>query len=316
MRLATILNYQTGGEAPQFAEPANVEELSQVLKGWKGQACTILGEGTNSLASDQTFPGPVLSLRKMTDLSLQSANQVRMGAGVSNSALALFAKEHGLGAAAWMFRLPGQIGATVRMNARCFGGEISQIVTEVLALDAAGKSHVFRDPQMFRGYKDTIFMENGLIIAEVTTQLSPASKDEIEQKMLFCENYRIQAGHFTYPSCGCVFKNDHKLGVSSGLLLDLAACAGRRQGAAEVSRKHSNFVYNTGGAHADDILRLTLDMREAVWREFGAWLEYEMELLGTFSVDLMRQVREVRVPSLKTARLNEAKEIFRQRLQR
>jgi UDP-N-acetylmuramate dehydrogenase len=166
---------------------------------------------------------------------------------------------------------------------------------------------------MFRGYKDTIFMENGLVIAEVTTQLMPASYEEIEQKMLFCENYRIQAGHFTYPSCGCVFKNDHKLGVSSGLLLDLAACAGRRQGAAEVSRKHCNFVYNTGGASADDILRLTLDMREAVWQEFGAWLEYEMELLGTFSEDLMQRVRERRTPVLKNGRLAEAKEIFRQR---
>ena len=63
---------------------------------------------------------------------------IRVGAGVDNSAVSTIALENKLSGISWIHRLPGSIGGTVRMNARCYGGEISQVVTEVVTVSLDG----------------------------------------------------------------------------------------------------------------------------------------------------------------------------------
>ena len=55
---------------------------------------------------------------------------------------------------------------------------------------------------------------------------------------------------------------------------------GARVGAAEVAQKHANYIVNLGGASSDDVLRLAELVRVRVLREFGVWLELEVQVLG------------------------------------
>lgn len=307
-RLRDYAYYATGGTCDICYAPATIEELAATVTAIRqdGRRFFLLGGGTNSLVSDEHFPGAVILFHKLDRVEVKNNGVVIVGAGVENSRLARIALTHGLSGAAWMYRLPGQMGGTVRMNARCYGGEISQIVKSVTVVTSAGRIRKYTisgDNSVFRGYKDTLFMDNADLVAEVELNLQqgelPAA---IEAQMLFCENDRKRKGQFDFPSCGCVFKNNYAVGVSSGMLLEQAGAKSLRQGDAVVSPHHANFVFNQRHATSRDILELSFQMQDAVYAMFGVWLEYEMELLGDVPADLRQ-----RFTLRKNSRLDEAR---------
>lgn len=292
IKLKDLAYYATGGTADVIYAPSSVAELAENVKEIRarGQLLMLLGGGTNSLVMDEHFPGAVVVFKGLDRLE-RRGNGFVVGAGVENSHFSRTALAAGLTGAAWMNGLPGQLGGTVRMNARCYGGEISQIVTKVTSVSMDGKIHTHTDKKMFRGYKDTVFMTNGELIAEVEIELAPGDAAAIEAKMMACENDRKSKGQFDFPSCGCVFKNDYSVGVSSGILLDNSGGKALKHGGAEVSPFHANFVFNKG-ASSRAIIELSLEMRQRVYDTFGAWLEYEMEILGVVPKDLAARIAE------------------------
>jgi UDP-N-acetylmuramate dehydrogenase len=278
--------YNTGGLCKALYAPSSMEELAENIKEIKRQGLNVflLGGGTNSLVMDEPWDGAVIVFKNLNKMVFRK-NNVIAGAGVVNSDLAKACLDRGLSGVAWMYRLPGQLGGTVRMNARCYGGEISEVVTKVWAVTPAGEIKLHEDRAMFRGYKDTIFMENSEIIAQVEIELVPGERDEISTKMDFCEKDRESKGQFVYPTCGCVFKNDYEVGVPSGLLLDQSGVKSLKHKGTEINPFHANFVYNVS-ADSRAILETTIKMREMVYEKFGVWMEYEMEILGSIPKDL------------------------------
>lgn len=291
--------YRTGGRCDRLYAPETIEELQDSVQEIRrsGLPWFLLGGGTNSIVMDEHWPGAVLVFRHMQRLEVRG-DVLYVEAGVDNTTIARRAHEHGLAGAAWMNRLPGQLGGTVRMNARCYGGEISEIARRIVAVTRTGQVREYADRAVFRGYKDTMFMDNGDLVAAAELQLAPGDRAEILAKMKFCEDDRTRKGQFLFPNCGCVYKNDYTVGVPSGMLLETAGAKTLRKGAAEVSQGHANFVYNKG-ATSRDILELTIMMRELVYERFGVWLEYEMEMLGHVPEDLQERIAEVRPASFK-----------------
>ena len=196
---------------------------------------------------------------------------------------------------------------------------MSHVVESVSGLSREGEEKVYqRSDGIFRGYKDTLFMTNGFLIAEVAIKLNVGGDPiAMSEQMNVCESDREQKGHFAYPSCGCVFKNDYspEVSISSGLLLEHSGVKGMNRGKAVVSPKHANFIYNTGGASSSDILELALEMRERVWDKFGVWLEFEMELLGQLPDALRDRVLEIRSSAFKKELLDQVRAQFKTRLQ-
>ncbi len=315
--LKDISNYKTGGACLRLYEPSSKEELQDNLYEIHRLNLPVyfLGGGTNSLVLDEFWNGAVISFRKLNSLQFKDS-QILCGAGVVNSDFASNALKHELSGAEWMYSLPGQIGGTVRMNARCYGGEISQLVEKVYTYTLDGKEKIFTDPKvMFRGYKDTVFMDNSLVVASVLLKLQKGGDPVImQQKMSSCEKDRESKGHFTFPSCGCVFKNNYEPDVSvpSGMLLDYVGAKSMSRGKAVVSSKHANFIYNTGGATSRDILELAMQMREKVWEVFGVWLEFEMEILGELPKDL-NGILEKRPHNFNSTLLSELRARFSER---
>ena len=80
------------------------------------------------------------------------------------------------------------------------------------------------------------------------------------------------------PSAGSVFKNP--AGDFAGRLVEEAGLKGKRIGGAMISPKHANFIVNTGGARARDILSLMSLAREKVRSMFGIDLEPEIQVVG------------------------------------
>jgi len=311
-KLSELAYYRTGGGCDLLLEPTTIDELADAVREVrsKGMRFFLLGGGTNSLVLNEHWPGAVIAFHQMARIEVQG-DVLYVEAGVDNSAIAQVAQQQALSGAAWMYRLPGQLGGTVRMNARCYGGEISQIVKRVHCVSPEGERREYADQSIFRGYKNTLFMETGDIIAAAELQLAPGNGQTILEKMQSCEKDRVAKGQFLFPSCGCVFKNDYEAGAPSGMLLERAGVKALRVGKAEVSPAHANFVFNKG-CSSHDILELSFKMRDAVYAMFGVWLEYEMEILGDIPVDVLMRLREKK-PLSPTPALEEARRVFAER---
>jgi len=89
---------------------------------------------------------------------------------------------------------------------------------------------------------------------------------------------RLAKQPYEQPSAGSVFKNPPN--DYAGRLIEAAGLKGVRVGGAMISEKHANFIVNTGGAKAEDILALMELAREKVRRQSGVELEAEIRVVG------------------------------------
>jgi UDP-N-acetylmuramate dehydrogenase len=63
-------------------------------------------------------------------------------------------------------------------------------------------------------------------------------------------------------------------------LIDSIGLKGFRVGGAVVSELHANYVVNTGGATASDVLGVIDEVRDRVKREYGIELQLEVKIIN------------------------------------
>jgi UDP-N-acetylmuramate dehydrogenase len=176
------------------------------------------------------------------------------------------------------------IGSTVRMNARCFGGEISAVTSSVAVMDLEGRIRWLTGEEVFLGYKQTTLMRRREIVVAAVLRfpcLKPASAIQLEMERHEAE--RQGKHHFDFPSCGSTFRNNYGAGKPSGRIFEELGFKGMRKGGAEVSQYHANFIFNTDDASAADVLALAAAMREDARTRQGVELDLEVECTGLFS---------------------------------
>lgn len=283
--------YGIGGTAEYFAEPRSLLELLQCTQ-WaqqNGLPIALFGAGSNSLLADGPFSGLVVTLSQLTNSYWETPELLYVEAGVSNTEIAEICWDAGRAGAAWMYRMPGQLGATVRMNARCYGGEISQIAEQIFTLDLHGRLRIHEGRDVFYGYKKTLLMDQPEIVVAARLRLSQTStRADILTLMQSCEADRHRKHHFEHPSCGSTFKNNYAVGRPSGQIFDECGLKGTRLGRSEVSQYHANFVWNLGGTTARDMLSLAAHMRERALTLTQSDLELEVQPIGLFSEQIFQ----------------------------
>ena len=122
-------------------------------------------------------------------------------------------------------------------------------------------------------------MDKKAIITSARLRLQQAERAFSHRKIRQIMRKRRLTQPIGARSAGCIFKNPGD-GVSAGALIEKSGLKGLRIGDACVSRKHANFIVNSGGARAKDVLALIQRVRERVFRDHGIELEPEVKVLG------------------------------------
>ena len=81
-----------------------------------------------------------------------------------------------------------------------------------------------------------------------------------------------------YPSAGSVFRNPE--GLFAGKLIEDLGLKGLIKGGAQISKKHANFIINTGTATAEDIKELIEFITLAVKEKYNIELMVEQEFVN------------------------------------
>lgn len=269
-----------GGPADIFAIPHSVDALARIIRYASQNAIPsfVLGEGTNIVVRDGGIRGMVIHIGRNLAQITHVDGAVTAQAGARVALVCRRCCEWGLSGFEFAAGIPGSVGGALVMNAGAFGGDMSGVVAWALAIDPEGRKHRLLPGQMDLGYRHSVFMGNGLVIAEVGFNLASGDSRCIRATTYDTVEKRCGRQPVAQRSAGSVFKRPE--GDYAGRLLEEAGAKGLRVGGAKISEKHANFIVNCAGATAAEVLALIDLVRERVHETSGVWLESEVLVVG------------------------------------
>jgi len=275
-----ITSFRIGGNADLAVYPADAKAFAFALSAAKEQNVPflVIGNGSNTLASDKGFRGVVFVTTDMRKVTIDG-EYLTAGCGCLLGSVGTNASTAGLSGAEFANGIPGTVGGAVYMNAGAYGGQMSDIVvqTECYDLDS-GEFLTLNNAEQDFAYRHSIFMEKNYIILSATFKLTKGDPDAIRAKMNEYLKCRREKQPLEYPSAGSVFKRPE--GHFAGKLIEDAGLKGTHVGGAMVSTKHAGFIVNTGDATAEDVLSLVEIIRAKVLSLYGVTLECEIRFVG------------------------------------
>jgi UDP-N-acetylmuramate dehydrogenase len=279
--LSQLSTFGIGGPARFFAQVQEKEELQSLLRYCLAEQLPffILGKGSNSLFDDKGFDGIVI-LNKITFCDWDGPC-VHAGAGYSFSLLGTQTAKKGWRGLEFASGIPGSVGGAVYMNAGAGAAETCGALVEVTFANERGELEILERSQMEFSYRFSSFQRRRGAIVSAKFQLHP--EKSARETQLAMIDYRTRTQPYGEPSVGCVFRNPHP--YSAGTLIQQCGLKGRRVGGAEVSLLHANFIVNTGGATAKDVLTLAHLVKEIVREKTGIEMEMEMRYISYLRED-------------------------------
>ena len=278
--MASHTTFRIGGLADCFVQLENTEQLIKVQKylSQVGVPFFVLGNGSNLLVSDAGFRGVILQIGSKMNRVTVEGNVIVAQAGASMAQIARTAMEHELTGMEFASGIPGTIGGGVVMNAGAYGGELSQIVTQVNVVNSEGGIMELDNETMEFGYRTSTIRNNPFTVTEVILRLEKGDRQQIRERMEELAARRREKQPLEYPSAGSTFKRP--AGHYAGQLIMEAGLRGFQCGGAKVSDKHCGFVINTGNATAEDVRKLIREVQARVKDQFNVDLETEVLFLG------------------------------------
>jgi len=272
-----------GGRADMVVFPQSVEELARLVPFFRenGHPFLVVGNWTNLLVRDGGYRGAMVVMKNLNRIIWEPGDgdtvMVDAQAGVSLMELVRLSAERALAGMTFCAGIPGSVGGAVIMNAGAYGQEIKDILFKATLMDDQA---VVTD----RLCKDLSFeyrrlnVPEGTIVLGAVFRLACGDAQGIRRQIDGILGQRRQKHPLNYPSAGSIFKNP--AGHPAGLLIEAAGLKGMTVGGAKISEKHGNFIINTGGARASDVLTLIERVQQEILRQTGIALETEVRIVG------------------------------------
>ena len=280
--LAPYTSWKIGGPADALAAVQNEAELAQLMRYClrRRMAWWIIGSGSNVLVGDGGVRGVVVRLTgEFAAAHVRAANSsVIVEAGGSADMALVTAKAASAGAAGIgsLAGIPGTIGGSLRMNAGT-DREIGEFVREVWV---QSPSHPVPHAVSVRYLYRQSTLERDVIVSRVLLEFARSSASDVRAEMQTRLVRRKKTQPIVLPNAGSCFRNPP--GDKAARLIEAAGAKGWREGDAEVSPLHANFINNRGGATAKDVATLLARVRRAVRDRWNVELQLEVHLVGVF----------------------------------
>jgi UDP-N-acetylmuramate dehydrogenase len=278
--LADWTSLRVGGPADALVRADAREDLERLAAFCRARALPllVLGGGFNLLVRDGGVRGVVVRLAGLRAVSLEPDGRLRADAGASHSQVTRFAADQGRAGLEFAVGIPGTVGGWIAMNAGTREREMKDAVTSVEVFDpGAGRVRELARAELRFRYRHTE-LPAGAVVLAATFATSADDPDAIRERQKRHLAQRRATQPVDQPSCGSVFVNPP--GDFAGRLIESAGLKGTREGGAMISPLHANFIVNTGGARAADVLRLIERARAAVRERTQVELLTEVRIVG------------------------------------
>ena len=290
--LAPLTWFGTGGKARYLSEPATLEELKKDLAfaAAEGLPFEVLGEGANTLVSDEGYPGviihPVNSGLKLTER--EDCFLLEAGAGAKVQDVIDYALDHKALGLEEFSGLPGTVGGAAFINAHFFEFFLADFLVSAVVVSPSGETKEVDKDWFEYGYDVSRLHREKWIVWGAVFRLKKGS--ELEAAFAKGRSFEIiRQRARRYPkerTCGSFFRNflpEEVCGKvpSVAFYLDKIGVKGTlSKGQAVVSRKHANMLETREGATSADVIALAREMQKLVYKNFGLIPVPECRFLG------------------------------------
>ena len=273
--------FNIGGKTKIYFKPDNLSDLILFLKKFGNkEKIHILGAGSNTLISDNTFDGVVIKLgKKFSNISILPNGVIVAGSACLDKQLSDFALENEVGSFEFLACIPGTIGGGLKMNAGCFNKEFKDILISIQAIDRKGKVLTIPANKVIFEYRNNDLADD-LIFLSASFKGNKKDKDKIKKEIFELKKRKNSTQPTKIKTSGSTFKNpinqsDKKVWqlIKESVPLDTSF------GDACISDKHCNFFVNKNNASFDDMNKLIKFVQEAVKKKTGIILEKEIKIL-------------------------------------
>ena len=255
------------------------EELIKLVKFLKEtkEKFLVLGNGSNVIFKNKVYDGVIIKLDKLNKYIIKD-DMIEAGAGCSLIKLATSTALMGLSGLEFASGIPGEIGASVAMNAGAYTHSLSEVVESVEVLTPDNEIVTMTNSECSFGYRESFFKHNrDYIIISCKCNLMVGKKEEILELISNRRIRRIKSQPLKYPSAGSVFRNPE--GMYAGKLIEDCGLKGYKLGGAMVSLKHANFIVNFKNATGQDIVDLINKIRRLVKEKYNVELVLEQIII-------------------------------------
>ena len=277
--LAPLVWFKSGGAAEWLFEPADVEDLVDFLRELDPAVPVMaLGLGSNLIVRDGGVRGVVVRLGKVfAKIDRVDETTLRCGGGASGILVSSTARDAGIAGLEFLRGIPGTVGGFVRMNGGAYGREVRDILVSAKLVLRSGELVEWPLDQLGYTYRHSEVPERAVVV-EATFRGIPGKPEAIGAEMDAIARAREESQPLRSRTGGSTFKNPP--GHKAWALIDAAGCRGLRQGDAQVSEKHCNFLLNLGSASSADIEALGEEVRRRVEAKTNILLEWEIQRVG------------------------------------
>jgi UDP-N-acetylmuramate dehydrogenase len=284
--MARHTTLRIGGPVDAWVMPETYAALARVRAAMsaRGVPTQGIGSGSNLLVRDRGIRGVALNLRHLARVSRLPDDEgdpdganVWVEAGAATGRVLAFATIEQLGGVEFLGGVPGSVGGGLIMNAGTYLGEWKDVTTRVFSIDERGETIERATAECGFGYR-TSTLPASEIVTHARLRLMHRPRGEIQEAVRALRDRRKAREPHAVANAGSIFKNPPD--DYAGRLIEACGLKGRRSGAAEVSPVHANWLVNTGGATAHDLLALMEICRAAVVERFGIELVPEVKIIG------------------------------------
>jgi len=280
--LAPYTSWKIGGPADAFVTVASETELGQLLRLCLRRRIPwwVIGSGSNVLVGDGGVRGVVVRLGgEFAAVRIRTQeDRVIVEAGGSADMALVTAKAASAGAIGIgsLSGIPGTIGGSLRMNAGT-DREIGEFVREVWV---QSPSRPEPHPASARYLYRQSTLARDVVVSRVALEFRDSNAREVRHEMQTRLVRRKRTQPIALPNAGSCFRNPPN--DKAARLIESVGAKGWREGRAEVSTLHANFINNLGGATAKDVATLLGRVRRAVRDRRDVELQLEVHLVGVF----------------------------------
>lgn len=280
--LAPYTSWKIGGPADAWIVATGERQLGQIMRFCMRRKVPwfVLGSGSNVLVGDGGIRGLVLRLAGEFANIIVTHDDARVvvHAGASGNMALLTAKAASVGAVGIgsLAGIPGSVGGSLRMNAGT-DREMGDFVREVWVQSPAKPDP---HPVTIEYFYRRTSLGRDAIVSRVTLTFERGDPKSVREEMQARLVRRKNTQPIALPNAGSCFRNPD--GDKAARLIEAAGAKGWREGGAEVSPLHANFINNVGDATAQDVATLLARVRRAVTERFGVELQLEVHLVGVF----------------------------------
>jgi UDP-N-acetylmuramate dehydrogenase len=273
--------FNIGGKTKVYFKPESLPDLVIFLKKFGSrEKIYVLGAGSNTLISDDTFNGIVIKLGKnFSNVSLLPNGVIVAGSACSDKKLSDFALENEIGGLEFLACIPGTVGGGLKMNAGCFDREFKDILISIQAIDHFGRVVTIPADKVAFEYRNNNLAEN-LIFLSASFKGEKKDKLKIKKEVSELKERKDITQPTKIKTSGSTFKNPiNQTNKKVWELIKESVPLELTFGDAGISDKHCNFFVNKNNATFNDMNKLIEFVKERVEEKTGIKLEKEIKIL-------------------------------------